>query len=182
MAFEHTDTQHLHTDTTGPHTYHYQWAHECALGPSYLGRFNKHGHYGGKEYTLRQITLAKALKLKWALKLKPSNATNWCTHGSAEYGRPAPTYPSEITLDGLRRDLKNILATEGNKEKYLDALIKEGLYSGTQLAVMAGALHIRTFLIFKGNRLDIPIKYHSFKGTQEHPALVDSGAMENFIN
>ena len=29
------------------------------------------------------------------------------------------------------RDLKEILAIEGNKEKYLDALIKEGLYSGT---------------------------------------------------
>jgi len=50
-AFEHTDTQHLYTDTTGPHTYYYQWAHERALGPSYHGRFDKHGHYGGKEYT-----------------------------------------------------------------------------------------------------------------------------------
>jgi len=80
------------------------------------------------------------------------------------------------------KDLKRTLATERNKEKYLDALIKEGFYSGTQLAVVAGALHIRTFLIFKGNRLDIPVKYHSFKGTQEHPALVDSGAMENFMD
>jgi hypothetical protein len=80
------------------------------------------------------------------------------------------------------RDLKEILVTEGNKEKYLDALIKEGFYSGTQLAIMAGTLYIRTFFIFKGNWLDIPIKFHSFKGTQEHLALVDSGAMENFMD
>ena len=137
MAFE-------HTDTTGPHTYHYQWAHECALGPSYLGRFNKHGHYGGKEYTPQQIALAKALKLKWALKLKPSDATNWrtCHNGSAEYGRPAPTYLLEITLDSLMRNLKEILTIAGNKENYFDALIKEGLYSGTQLAILAETLHI----------------------------------------
>jgi len=182
VAFEHTNTQHLYTDTTGPRTYHYRWAHERALGPSYHGHFNKHGHYGGREYTPQQIALAKALKLKWALKLKPSDATNWRTNGSAEYGRPAPTYPSEITLDSLMKDLKRTLATKGNKEKYFNALIKEKIFSGPQLSIVAGALHIRTFLIFKGNRLDIPVKYHSFKGTQEHLALVDSGAMENFMD
>jgi hypothetical protein len=63
------------------------------------------------------------------------------------------------------RDLREILAIEGNKERYLDALIKEGLYSGIQLAIMAGTLHIRTLFIFKGNRLEIPVQYHSFKGT-----------------
>jgi hypothetical protein len=185
-AFEHTNTQHLYTDTTGPCTYHYRWAHERALGPSYLGCFNKHSHYGGKEYTFRQIAVTKALKLKWALKLKPSDATNWCTHRSAEYGRPAPTQthatPEPITLESLMRDLKEILTIEGNREKYLDALIKEGFYSGTQLAVIAGTLHIRTLFIFKGNRLEIPVKYQSFKDTQEHLALVDSGAMENFMD
>jgi len=36
--------------------------------------------------------------------------------------------------------------------------------------------------IFQGNRLDIPIKFHSFKGMAEEKALVNSGAMENFIN
>jgi hypothetical protein len=130
----------------------------------------------------------RALKLKWALKLKPSDATNWCTrhNGSAEYGRPAPTQINATLeptiLDGLMRDLKEILATEGNKEKYLDALIKEGIYSGAQLAIMAGTLHIRTLFIFRGNKLEIPVWYHSFKGTQEHLALVDSGAMENFMD
>jgi hypothetical protein len=50
------------------------------------------------------------------------------------------------------------------------------------LAILAGTLHIRELFIFRGNRLDIPIQYHSFKGTQEHLALVDSGAMENFMD
>jgi hypothetical protein len=182
-AYEHTNTQHLYTDTTGPRTYHYRWAHERALGPSYLGRFDKHGHYSGKEYTPRQIALAKALGLKWAVKLKPSDATNWrtCHNGSAEYGRPAPTN-EPTTLEGLIKDTKYVLAKVGNKEKYLDALIKERLCSGAHLAIIAGALHIRTLLIFKGNRLDIPVRYHSFKGTQEHLALVDSGAMETFMD
>ena len=177
VAFEHTDTQHLYTDTTASRTYHYQWAHERALGPSYHGRFNKHGHYGGREYTPRQIALAKALKLKWALELKPSDATNWCTchTGSAKYGRPAPT-KNNVTLkatipDNLLRDLKEVLVIKGNREKYLDALI-----------TMARTLHIQTLFIFKGNRLEIPIQYHSFKDTQEHLALVNSGAMENFMD
>jgi hypothetical protein len=36
--------------------------------------------------------------------------------------------------------------------------------------------------IFEGNRLELPIKFHSFKGMEEEKALVDSGAMENFID
>jgi hypothetical protein len=54
-AFEHTNTQHLHIDTTGPETYHYWWAHECPLGPLYLGQFDKNSHYGGKHYIIRQV-------------------------------------------------------------------------------------------------------------------------------
>jgi len=64
MAFEHTDTQHLHTDTTGPCTYHYRWAHEHALGLLYHGHFDKNSYYSGKDYTLQQITFAQALGLK----------------------------------------------------------------------------------------------------------------------
>ena len=80
------------------------------------------------------------------------------------------------------RDLKDFIKEEGNWEKYLDALVEKGFYSGTQLAIMAGTLHIRTLFIFKGNRLDIPVRYHSFKDMQEHLALVDSGATENFMD
>ena len=36
--------------------------------------------------------------------------------------------------------------------------------------------------LFKENRLDLLIEVHSFKGTAEEKALVNSGAMENFIN
>jgi hypothetical protein len=79
-------------------------------------------------------------------------------------------------------DLKEVLTKEGNREKYLDALIENGLYSGTQLATLAGTLHVRTLFIFKGNWLNVPVEFHSFKGTQEHLALVDSGAMENFMD
>ena len=32
------------------------------------------------------------------------------------------------------------------------------------------------------NRMNIPISFHSFKGTAEEVALVDSGATENFID
>jgi len=36
--------------------------------------------------------------------------------------------------------------------------------------------------IFKGNKLDLLISVHLFKGMTEEKALVDSGAMENFID
>jgi hypothetical protein len=36
--------------------------------------------------------------------------------------------------------------------------------------------------IFQGNKLDLPISLHTFKGMTEEKALVDSGAMENFID
>ena len=36
--------------------------------------------------------------------------------------------------------------------------------------------------IFKENRLDLPIQVHSIKGMADELALVDSGAMENFID
>jgi hypothetical protein len=103
-AFEHTDTNNLHIDTTGPRTYHYQWAHERSLGPAYLGQFDKAGHYGGKtytphqfalakslglkKYTPRQIALAKGLGLPWAT--KPSDARNWCNHAE-----PVHTLPTD---------------------------------------------------------------------------------------
>jgi len=80
------------------------------------------------------------------------------------------------------KDLKEVLTTKGNREKYLDTLIKEGLYSGQQLAILAGTLYIWTLFIFRGNRLEIPVKFHLFKGTKEQLALVDSGAMENFMD
>jgi hypothetical protein len=63
-AFEHTNAIHLLVDTTGPRTYHYRWAHERPLGPTYLGRFDKEGHYSGKTYSPRQFALARSLGIK----------------------------------------------------------------------------------------------------------------------
>jgi hypothetical protein len=63
-AFEHTNAQHLHINTTSPWTYHYQWAHECPLGPSYLGGFNKNSCYSGKQYSIKQVAFVKHLGLK----------------------------------------------------------------------------------------------------------------------
>ena len=129
MAFEHHDTQYLHTDITSLQNYHYQWAHEQPLGPAYHGRFDKHSHYGGKEYTPHQIALARALGLKWAFKTPYNN-------GSAEYGRLAPTQiKAQVnlengTLDGLMRDLKELLKMEDNWEKYFITMVKEGLCLG----------------------------------------------------
>jgi hypothetical protein len=80
------------------------------------------------------------------------------------------------------KDLKEFLKVEENREKCLNTLVKEGLYSGPQLAILAGTLHIRTFFIFKGNQLEIPIKFHLFKGIKEQLALVDSRAIENFMD
>jgi len=173
-AFEHTDTQHLYTDTTRPRTYHYRWAHERALGPLYHGCFDKLGHYSGKEYIPQQIAFAKALRLKWALKLKPSDTTNWHTRhiGSAKYGRLAPTQIKATleptTLDGLMKDLKEVLTTERNQEKYFDTLVKDGFYSETQLAILAGTLHIRTLFIFKGNRLEVPVQSSAKRNLLAH--------------
>jgi hypothetical protein len=64
VAFKHTDTNNLYINTTSPWTYHYRWAHERPLGPTYLGRFDKAGHYGGKTYTPRQFALARSLGIK----------------------------------------------------------------------------------------------------------------------
>jgi hypothetical protein len=101
-AFEHSNANHLHVDTTGPRTYHYRWAHERSLGPAYLGRFDKAGHYGGKtytprqyalarslgikKYTPRQIALAKGLGLPWAT--RPSDAKNWRNHAEPVHTLP----------------------------------------------------------------------------------------------
>jgi len=97
VAFEHTNAQHLHINTTSPWTYHYQWAHKHPLGPSYLGGFDKNSCYSGKQYSIKQVAymkhlglklkytphqlaLTRALGLKWAFETptKPSNSLNWC--------------------------------------------------------------------------------------------------------
>jgi hypothetical protein len=36
--------------------------------------------------------------------------------------------------------------------------------------------------IFRSNKFELPLSIHSLKGTAEEKALIDSGAMENFID
>jgi hypothetical protein len=38
------------------------------------------------------------------------------------------------------------------------------------------------YIFRSDNRLEVPIKLHSFKGMAEEVALIDSGTIENFIN
>jgi hypothetical protein len=232
-AFEHSNANHLHIDATGPQTYHYRWAHERSLGPAYLGRFDKAGHYGGKtytprqfalarslgikKYTPRQIALARGLGLPWAS--KPSDATNWRNHADpvhtpstdnqqcfkcrkeghiarycplknriktedAEYGRPAPTQNEPPTvLERLVHAVKKVADTEEQKERLFELIIKKGIFSVKELATLSRTLHLRAIYRFNSaNKLELPTKIRSYKGTTTEPALVDSGAMENFVD
>ena len=197
VAFEHTNTNNLHVDTTGPRTYHYRWAHEHPLGPSYLGQFDKAGHYGGKtytpcqfalakslglkKYTPRQITLAKGLRPPWAI--KPSDSTNWRErrNRTTEYGRPAPTKEPATVLEKLARAIKGL--TEERKEELFKLIIKKGIFSVKELATLSRTLHLHAIYRFNSaNKLELPTKIRSYKGTTTEPALVDSGAMENFVD
>jgi hypothetical protein len=36
--------------------------------------------------------------------------------------------------------------------------------------------------IFRANRIELPLSVHSLNGMAEEKALIDSGAMENFID
>lgn len=64
IAFKHNNTSDILVNSTGLCTYHYWWAHECALSPSYNSNFDCDSCYGGKTYTPCQVALAKSLKLK----------------------------------------------------------------------------------------------------------------------
>ena len=236
VAFEHSNANNLHIDTTSPRTYHYWWAHECSLGPAYLGRFNKAGHYGGKtytphqfalarslgikKYTPRQIALAKGLGLPWAT--KPSDVKNWHNYAEpvhtlttgrecfkcnkeghivrycplknkiktkdqdqdAEYGRPAPTQNKPLTvLERLVHAVKKVADSEEKREQLFELIIKKGIFSIKELAALSRTLHLCAVYRFNSaNKLELPTKICLYKGTTTEPALVDSGAMENFVD
>jgi hypothetical protein len=236
VAFEHSNTNHLYINTTGPQTYHYQWAHECPLGPLYLGQFDKAGHYSGKMYTPRQFALAKSLGLKkytpqqialakglglpWANKL--SNSRNWRNHAEpvhtlttgrkcfkcnkeghiahycplknrikakdqdqdAEYGRLAPTQNEPLmVLERLVHAIKKVADSEEKKEQLFKLIIKKGIFSVKELAALSRTLHLHAVYRFNSaNKLELPTKIRSYMRTTTEPALVDSGAMENFID
>ncbi len=63
-----------------------------------------------------------------------------------------------------------------------EQMMEEGLVPEQYQGTFLRALKINTMYIFKGNKLDLPIAFATHKGTSEEKALIDSGAMENFIN
>jgi len=79
--------------------------------------------------------------------------------------------------------MKGPLAIMEQKETFLDLLIDNRMTELDQISLLAKNLQIRAIYIFdKRNKLDVSITISSFRGTEEMLALVDSGAMENFIS
>jgi hypothetical protein len=73
-------------DSTRPRTYHYQWAHERALGQRYLGRPDYQGCYGGiSPNTLNEHGIPK----EW-LGLK---ASEWAPAPYPRKGLDQPRFP-----------------------------------------------------------------------------------------
>ena len=79
--------------------------------------------------------------------------------------------------------MKGPLAIMEQKETFLDLLIDNRMTELDQISLLAKNLQIRAIYIFdKRNKLDVSITISSFRGTEEMLALIDSGAMENFIS
>jgi hypothetical protein len=194
-AFEHTNTHDLITDLINPRFYHYRWAHEHALGPQYKGRFDGKGLYRGKTQLSVRARVIKALMSKttpesakkwlrlnhkrWTHK-KPSDSDNWratITPRTTEYGRPAPNKTLEETLQQTKK------LTDDQRQELLEDLYANGAISAEELVKVGRTLHIKTVYIFNSfNKLEVPITLHLSKGTAKEKALIDSGAMENFID
>jgi hypothetical protein len=102
----------------------------------------------------------------------------------AEYGRPAPTQIEPPTvLERLVHAVKRVADTEEQKERLFELIIKKGIFSVKELATLSRTLHLRAVYRFNSaNKLELPTKIRSYKGTTTEPALVDSGAMENFVD
>jgi hypothetical protein len=102
----------------------------------------------------------------------------------AEYGRLAPTQNEPPTvLERLVHAVKKVADTEEQKEQLFELIIKKGIFSVKELATLSRTLHLRTVYRFNSaNKLELLTKIRSYKGTSTEPALVDSGAMENFID
>jgi hypothetical protein len=102
----------------------------------------------------------------------------------AEYGRPAPTQNEPPTvLERLVHAVKKVADSKEKKEQLFELIIKKGIFSVKELAALSRTLHLCAVYRFNSaNKLELPTKIHSYKGTTTEPALVDSGAMENFVD
>jgi len=73
--------------------------------------------------------------------------------------------------------------SEEKKEQLFELIIKKGIFSVKELAALSRTLHLCAVYRFNSaNKLELPTKIRSYKGTTTEPALVDSGAMEHFVN
>jgi hypothetical protein len=86
-------------------------------------------------------------------------------------------------LERLVHAVKKVANTEEQKERLFELIIKKGIFSVKELATLSRTLHLRAIYRFNSaNKLELPTKIRSYKGTTTEPVLVDSGAMENFID
>jgi hypothetical protein len=102
----------------------------------------------------------------------------------AEYGRPAPTQNEPPTvLERLVHAIKKVADSEEKKEQLFKLIIKKGIFSVKELAALSRTLHLHAVYRFNSaNKLELLTKIRLYKETTMEPALVDSGAMENFID
>jgi hypothetical protein len=86
-------------------------------------------------------------------------------------------------LERLVHAVKKVANTEEQKERLFELIIKKGIFSVKELATLSRTLHLRAVYRFNSaNKLELPTKIRLHKGTTMEPALVDSGAMENFVD
>jgi hypothetical protein len=57
-----------------------------------------------------------------------------------------------------------------------------GFFRRDQLAAVVRSLKISTMYVSNSNALEIPFAFKTYMAQAEEKALVDSGAMENFID
>jgi hypothetical protein len=86
-------------------------------------------------------------------------------------------------LERLVHAVKKVADSKEKKEQLFELIIKKGIFSVKELAALSRTLHLRAIYRFNSaNKLELPTKIRSYKGTTIEPALVDSEAMENFVD
>jgi hypothetical protein len=86
-------------------------------------------------------------------------------------------------LERLVYAIKKVADSEEKKEQLFELIIKKGIFSVKELTTLSRTLHLHAVYRFNSaNKLELPTKIHLYKGTTMEPALVNSGAIENFID
>jgi hypothetical protein len=88
-----------------------------------------------------------------------------------------------MVLERLVHTVKRVADSEEKKEQLFELIIKKGIFSVKELTTLSRTLHLRAVYHFNSaNKLELPTKICLYKGTTTEPALVNSGAMENFVD